>query len=247
MDYKGSVSIPGASELVEDWAVYSNGTIMKKGAVVMRGTTLGTNLNFAILGTGALADVIGVLYEEQAAVTAGDDSNAAGTNFTKRKVIVDPFSFYRAEFDQADTMAVASVTSTTQFTVTSGETNMQGGWLYCVAGTGIGELHLITTDDGSGLYTIKEAGTIAATDTLIKIVPKWHQLIKTSSDATMIGTDAAAGSGKVTVKDIWIKSDSIPLARLDPTKHSGLTGLNSDNVKFYADVIFRDHVYNTLD
>lgn len=247
MEYKGSISIPGASELVEDWAVYSNNTIMKKGAVVIRGTTLGTNLNYAILGTGALADVIGVLYEEQAAVTAGNDTNAAGTNVQLRRIITDPFAIYRAEFDQADTMAIATIDSTTTFTVTAGETNLQGAYVYAVAGTGIGTLQWITTDNASGQYTTKTAHGFGTDTTLIKIVPKWHQKIKISSDATSIGSDAAAGSGDVTVKDIWIQSNSIPLVRLNPTLHSGLTGLDTDNVKFFADIIFRNHVYNTID
>ena len=28
---------------------------------------------------------------------------------------------------------------------------------------------------------------------------------------------------------------------------SGLTGLDSRNVRFYAEIIFRNHIYNTLD
>ena len=246
MEHKGNLfGLSGL--LLEDWAVYSNSTIMLKGAVVMRGTTLGTNLNYAILGTGGLADVIGVLYEEQPDVAAGAETNADGSVFTKRQIITDPFAVFRAEFDQADTMAIATIDSTTTFTVTSGETNMQGGYVYAVAGTGIGTLQLITTDNGSGQYTTKTAHGFGTDTTLIKIVPKYHQLIKLSTDATKIGTDAAAGSGAVTVRDIWIKSNSIPLTRLNPVTHSGLTALNDDAVVFYADILFRNHVYNTLD
>lgn len=245
MEFKGSLY--AQNPIMEDWAIFGNGAALVKGAVVIRGTTNGTNINFGILGTGALADVIGVLYEAHAdAGAAGDDTNAAGTNYALRKVIIDPFAYFRAEFDQTDTMAVAAVSGAT-VTVTSGETNLQGGWLYAVSGTGAGRLALITNDNGSGDYTTKESTGWDSTTVLIKIIPKWHQLIKISANADMIGTDAAAGSGAVTVKDLWIKSDSIPLTRLNPVTHSGLTGLNTDSVKFYADILFRNHALNTID
>ena len=248
MEYiKSLYGYSSGGPLVEDWAVYGNGAAMLKGAVVIRGTTLGTNLNYAILGTGALVDVIGVLHEPHALVAAGVDTNVDGSAFTQRKIIVDPFALFRARFDPADTMVVASVGSTTTVTVTSGETNLGGGWLYGIGGTGIGRLALINTDDGSGEYTTVDAHGFAVDDTLIKIVPKWHQLIKISTNATMIGTDAAAGAGRVTVRDLWMESDSIPLRRLDPLVDSGRTGLNTDNVRFFADIVFSNHVFNLLD
>ena len=248
MEYiKSLYGYSSGGPLVEDFAVYGNGAAMLKGAAVMRGTTLGTNLNYAILASGALTDIIGVLHEAHALVAAGTDTNVDGTSYGQRKIITDPFAIYRARFDTADTMAVASVGTTTTVTVTSGETNMGGGWLYCVSGTGIGRLSLITTDDGSGEYTTAAAHGLAVNDTLIKIVPKWHQLIKISTDATMIGTDAAAGSGRVVIRDLWIQSNSIQLTRLNPLNHSGLTGLNTDNVRFYADIMFSNHVFNLTD
>lgn len=252
MEWKGSLYAQGP--IVEQVAVYGNGANIRKGAAVMRGTTLGTNLNLAILATGAASDVIGVAEEPHTNASVGGDTNAAGTVYTVRKVVIDPFAYFRAEFDQTDTMAVASVGSST-VTVSAGETGLQGGWLYAVSGSGAGRLTLIVTDDTSGVYTTKDNMSIASgaaaawdsTTVLIKIVPKWHQLVKLNTTADAIGTDAAAGQATVFVKDIWIKSDSISLARLNPLIHSGLTGLNVDNVKFYGDIIFRNHNLNTID
>lgn len=245
MEHIGSL-YGGKEPLLEQWPVYGGGSNIIAGAAVMRGTTLGTNLNFAILATGALTDIIGVLQVLDTNTSAGADTNAAGTNYTTRAVVCDPFAIYRAEYDQTDTMAVASV-SDVSVTVTSGETNMQGGYLYAVGGTGVGRLTLVTTDNGSGVYTTKEATGWDSTTTLIKIVPRAHQLVKLNSTADKIGSDAAAGSGVVTVRDIKIKADALPLQSLDPRKHSGLTGLNSQNVQFFAELIFRNHIYNTID
>ena len=126
------------------------------------------------------------------------------------------------------------------------EDNIDGGWVYAVSGTGIGILQVITAADGSTITT-KTATGWDSTTTLIKILPQWHTLVKLNSAATMIGTDAAAGSGLITILENWVEADSIGLAPLDATLHSGLTGLNNRNVKFYADIIFRNHVLNPND
>ena len=244
MEWKGSLY--AGAPILADVPVYGAAANIIKGAAVMRGTTLGTDLNFAIVATGSAVDIIGVLDEAHTNTTAGDDTNATGTNYTLRKCIIDPFALFRAEFDQDDTMAVLSSSGTT-VNVTSGETNMQGGYLYAVGGTGAGRLALVTTDNGSGAYTTKETTGWDSSTTLIKIVPKWHQLIKLSANASEIGTDAAAGSATVSVRDTWIQASSIPLQRLNPVTHSGLTGLNSVSVKFFADIIFRNHELNTID
>ena len=246
MEHIGSL-YGGKEPLMEEWPIYGDGSAIRRGAVIIRGTTNGTNINFGILGTGALTDVIGVLAEAHAdAGAAGDDTNAAGTNWTLRQLVCDPFALFRAEFDQADTMAVASASGTT-VTVTSGETNMQGGYLYAVSGTGAGRLTLVTTDDGSGAYTTKESTGWDSSTVLIKIVPRGHQLIKINATADMIGSDAAAGTGTVTIRNLKIQADSLPLQSLHPVRHSGLTGLNSRNVKIFAEIVFRNHIYNTLD
>jgi len=247
MEWIGSL-YGGKEPLIAQWPVYGAGSALARGAVLMRGTTLGTDLNFAVVGASALVDVIGVIHEEHADPgAAGDDTNAGGTNYQTRTLITDPFALWRIEFDQADTMAIASSSSTTKILVTSGETNMQGGYLYAVSGTGAGTLQLVTTDDGSGDYTTKSAHGWDTTTALIKIVPRGHQLIKISTNGVNIGTDAAAGTGRVTVSDLKIKADSLALQSLNPINHSGLTGLNGLNVKFFAEIIFSNHIYSLLD
>jgi len=235
----------GHSEIVRDYPVFGSAANIGEGAVVIRGATPGTDQPFAILGTGALTDVIGVIKETHTNSVAGDDSNTTGTNFTERMILINPFAVYRIEYDQTDTMAVASTSGTT-VTITSLEDNIDGGYLYAVGGTGIGRLaFIVTSADGS--CTTKETTGWDSTTTVIKILPLWHQLVKINAAATMLGTDAAAGTGTVTILQNYIEADSISLTRLSPVTHSGLTGLSTRNLKLFADIIFRNHVLNTLD
>jgi len=233
------------SPIIRDLPVFGAAANINEGAVVIRGATPGTDQPFAILGAGALADVLGVMAELHTNTVSGDDSNVGGTNYTRKKVIINPFAVFEAEYDQADTMAVASTSSTT-VTITSIEDNIDGGYVYAVGGTGAGRLAFITAADGSTVTT-KEATGWDSTTTLIKILPLFHQVAKFNSTQDKIGTDAAAGSAAITILENYIESDSIAKVTMNPVSHSGLTGLNSVNVKFSAEVIFRNHAFNSVD
>lgn len=241
---KFAYDLHGFQEIVRDYPVFGNAADIVEGAIVMRGATPGTNQPFAIVASGACADVIGLLKELHDYSVDGD-SNVGGTTLVNRKILINPFAVFQAEYDQTDTMAVVSSSGTT-VTITSIEDNIDGGWVYAVAGTGKGQLQFITAADGSTITT-KTASGWDSTTTLIKILPLWHQLGKLNTAGDKLGTDAAVGSAVITNLDNWIQADTIPFTKLDPTLHSGLTGLDTRNVKFYSDIIFRDHALNTID
>lgn len=241
---KFAYDLQGNSEILRDVAVYGAGVDIVEGAVVMRGATPGTNGGQAIVGAATYVDVIGVLKTLHDYSVVGD-SAIAGTSWVKHPVIINPFAVYNAEYDVDSAISVAS-SSTTTVTITSLEDNIDAGWLYAVAGTGIGRLEFLTSS-GSGTCTTKAASGWDSTTTVIKILPQWHELVDLTTAGTLIKTAAAAATGTLTVLENYIEADSIGKAPLDPTVHSGLTGLNSRNVKFSADIIFRNHVLNTLD
>ena len=105
------------------------------------------------------------------------------------------------------------------------------------------DLKIIVTGS-SKLNTFKKMGDSA--DSIFDI-GLFHQLVKINAAATMIGTDAAAGTGEVCILENYIEANSIGKATLNPKSHSGLTGLNDSAVKFFAELIFRNHFLNTLD
>lgn len=234
---KFAYDLTGAEPIIRDYPVYGAGADIVEGAVVMRGATPGTNGGQLIVGVSALVDVVGVLAELHDYSVSGD-SLIAGTAWVYRKVIINPFAVYRAQYDSTDTMAVAS-TSTTTVTVTSLEDNIDAGWLL----GNDGQLQFLTAS-AAGSATSKSASGWTSANTLLKIVPVFHQLIKINTAADKIGTDAAAGAGEVANLDNWVQARGIPLQRLDPTKHSGLT---LTDPKIFSDIVFRNHAFNTLE
>ena len=218
------------------WPVRHGGTTRNPGVCLMPGVTYGTNTGMLIASDGTGLGTAGFL-KTQLLSSAGDTSNS-GVYCNWRDVeLCHPFYVVQAEYDQADTMAIASMQSTSIVRVSSIEDDIDGGWLYCVSGTGIGELHYITTDDGTDL-TLKSASTYIAADTLIKLPPLFNRKVKLNSTYDKIGTDAAAGSWTARVIQNWMKygGSQGSWMKLDPTIHDARTGLNDKFVHFYADL-----------
>jgi hypothetical protein len=216
------------------WPVRHGGTTRNIGTLLMPGVTYGTNTGMLIAADATGLGAAGFLKTQLLAAT-GDTANT-GTYCNWRDVeLCHPFYRIEAEYDQADTMAIASMTSTSVVRVTSIENDIDGGWLYCVSGTGAGELHYITTDDATDL-TLKSVSTYVAADTLIKIPPLFNRLLKLNATYDKIGTDAAAGSWTARVVANKMKTMPGTWAHLDPTIHDALTGLDDLNVHFFAEI-----------
>lgn len=226
--------------------VFNNGTTpVKVGAAVMKGVTAATNNVMAIVATGTLADIIGVL---EAASSATDASMTATPVNNFVKACVNPFAVYLAEYSQAsaDLVTATSASSTTAINCTSIEA-MAGGWLYTVVGTGLGQLNYIVSQaGGANTLTAKSAPTVAydTTTKFLKVLPKLWETIALSGDATKLASAAAAGSGAGRVIENYMRYDGRPLVALDPTLHDALVGLNSLNAHFYSAIVFLDHAFN---
>jgi hypothetical protein len=225
--------IAGCQQIYEDIPVYGNGAAMLEGAAVVKGATAGTNQGFAILAPTGLAGVLGILGEVHALVTAGLDSKQDGTAYTFRKVLINPFAVILAEWDTG-AIAIASVVTVTP-TITSLENDIDGGWLL----GSDGQLQYITTS-ASGSCTTKTATGWTSAITVQKITPLFHATGTLNSTSTKLNQAAAAGTGKIRVKQNYIKANGLPFQKLDPTKHSGLI---LTRPVAYSDIIFTDHAY----
>lgn len=222
--------LTGAEPIVRDIPVYGNGAAIVDGALVMRGATPGTNQGFAILAASGWAGAIGVIQETHALVSAGADSKQDGTAYTFRKVVINPWAVYRAQYDTG-AIAVASTSSTT-VTITSLEDDIDGGWLF----GNDGQLQYITTAS-AGSCTTKSATGWTSANTVQKVLPMFHLFGTLDTTAVKLNHAAAVGSGLLANLDNWVEARGIPRQRLDPTKHSGLT---LTSVRLFSDVHFRD-------
>lgn len=231
------LDVTGHEPVLYKLPVYAASAALVSGSGLMPGVTAETDLGTAILTTGAGADFIGICKE---AVSTSVDCAVNGTAWKFADVeISDRYSVLQLDYDQSDTMAVASTSGTT-VTITSLEDNIDTSWLYS---TVTKTLFFIDTS-ASGSCTTKTATGWTSADTVIKILRIFHPLVKLNSAATGLGTDAAAGSWTVCVLENWFEDTGYPLQMLDPTKHNGITLVNP---RFYSKLIVRNTCGHTID
>lgn len=247
----------GAPDQVSLYEIDGALTDVQAGAVVMPGVTDETNRSSLIVASGAAADAVGILVEKHESDATTDHDPEAGTIFGASQREVEEFMpgcEVSAELaDDADNdVDVASATSTV-ITITSLEDDIDGSWVYVRAGTGIGQLGYIKAS-ASGNFTLKNATGLTTLDNTSKVLilrRKFHQLVElngTTNPATKIASTAAAGSLPWRVLKNEFKCDGFSgWVQLDPTKHHGLTGLNSRHVVFRQILSPADTLRNPLD
>jgi hypothetical protein len=216
-------------------------TSIAQGAIVMPGVTADTDLGTVILGTTAIADAVGFLRAPYT-YSATNTSNPGGTQYVFVEVeLCDQYQPVMVEYDQTDTLAVASTSGTT-VTITSLTADIDGSWLYAVSGTGAGELAwCVSTASGSAVT--KTATGWDSTTTCIKIMKIGHQLVKINSAGTKIGTDAGDGSWTVAILENWVEYNG-KMEQLDPTKHDNVTFTNP---RFYSKLFVRNTIGHTTE
>lgn len=234
---KLSYNMYGGQTVLKKIPIYGAGTSIVEGAIVMRGATPGTNQGFGIVAASGLAGVLGLLTTKDTNTVAGADSKQDGTAYTKYQVIINPDAVYRADYVAPATAAIAvASTSTTTVTITSLEDDIDGGWLY---GSDY-QLQYLTAS-ASGSATSKTATGWTSATKVAKIYPQFHKLINLNTAADSLSGAAAAGTGKASVIENYIRDVSIPTQALDPTKHSGVTFTSTTTIM--ADIIFKDHAF----
>lgn len=232
----------GRDPVVVKVPVSAASTAIVQGALIMPGVTADTDLGLFVLGASAAADALGVI---RGPFAVADNASVLGTKWTLADVeLFDQYTPVMVEYDQSDTMAVASNSGTT-LTITSLEDNIDTSWFYAVSGTNSGKLSFLVSS-ASGSATQKTAMGYASDTTGIKILRLGHQVAKLNTAGTKIGTDAAAGTWTVCILENYIDApqNGIQMALLDPTKHDDLT-LTSP--RFYAKLLVRNTAGHTID
>lgn len=229
-----------------DVTVRHGGTTVSAGALVMRGATAETNKGMVIVGAPAYADAIGILLEE--ALSSVTDSNADGTAEIRRKVAIAPSGTMMVEYSQAaaDDVAVTSSSGTT-ITVGSLEDDIDGGFILVVNSTNSNLQLRLLTASAAGSATMKSAlsTNLTSSDNIIKILPRYHQLVDLNTAATRVLTAAAAGTGRLCVVENYIQDVDIPLRPLSPLTDSPRT--LSSRGKIFAEVTMQNSAFFPFD
>lgn len=206
------------------------GSDIQAGAMVKQGATAsgdtGDNYGCAVLSDETGADALGALVALHDYSEVGDSETFSGGDHVMAQV--DPFypgCQVAVEYDLTDTMAIASMESTTAVRVASIESGLSGGWLYVYSGTGAGQLLFVKYSDDTDM-NLKSAPTtalVAADSTLVKIPPLFHPVHNLIANMTKFGTDAAAGTWTARILRNQIKYDGQEgWIDLDPGLHHNL-------------------------
>ncbi len=233
-------------------AMDGNATDIVEGAVVIKGSTDEQDRGCGIVGSGACADAIGILQELHDVDEVGklDTTMEDGLIYTRRKVMPFlPGCIVAAEYDQASTIIMSASVSSTTATHASLEDDIDGGWIYIVSGTGIGQLMYIKTS-AAATATYKSASTVTCvtSDTYIKILPAFHPLLAVNTAADKLASQAAAGGLLwMVLKSQFSLRGEEGWTDLDPTVHHNFMGGGLDviGIKFRSLLAPRDTVFNS--
>ncbi len=206
------------------------GSDIQAGAMVMPGVTTagsgGDDGGCIVLADETAADAVGVLVALHDYSVVGDSDTYTGVAQVWAEV--DPFypgCLVAVEYDLTDTMAIASMQSTTQVRVTSMEDAASGAWLYVYSGTGVGQLLYVIYNDDTDLF-LKSAPTtalVAADSTLVHIHPLFWKAHNIKATMDKLVTDAAAGTWYATTLRNQMKYDGQEgWIDLDPGLHHNL-------------------------
>lgn len=216
---------------------------LKVGSMLMPGITAETDLGTLIVNTAASNDnAIGVLAEPFSYASSGSAlvdgtvdwfASAGGSDivYPSRQVnLFDTLTMVKVDYDLTSYASVVSDVAGT-ITITNLEDNIDTSFLYCAAGTGIGQIGFIKTSAaGSCALTSDLTTPLDNTSKVVKILRLFHTLavwtVPSATSATKLGTTAAAGTGRIINLQNYISQNGASV-RLNPKSHHNIQGLNA--------------------
>lgn len=162
-------------------------------------------------------------------------------------IIVDNPKIWRIDYDMAaaNDASVLSYTSPT-ITVTACDDNLDGSWVYCNSGTGVGQLRYIKGANTT-TFTLNTALTTAADSTtdivLIRNIGRPTDGMALDSTFSMIATVLAetSSTGMIVLKN-FTSGASLGIRDLNITDNPDLEadGLDGRGIGFFSHIIFAD-------
>ena len=263
--------LTGAEPIIRDVPIY-DATDIANGEFLMRATSSEVRPNFIsgyINGSAEMVNGLGICNETITTTSTadfGDHVSTVATTSTKAissiantvtignrygKAIINPFAVYLTEVDQGTNSYITAVAATTTTYTDTVEDEFSGGWMYvCKAPTtsiaaNRGQLRYISADAGSA-YTLLTAITTTAAEKVIKIVPNGHNLIALDATGTMtscLTTQVAPDEVGFRNIESYVGGPNKPLEPLRQPVHDGI---KDDSLRFYNDLIIKDHLYNSM-
>lgn len=248
--------VPGQTMLVKTlpaqgtmlMPVNGSGVDVPAGTLLMKGTGAGSDtasLSTLIPVTASSnAHVVGVLGDLHKFSVVGDATTQTLKNwypgFASQNVpshdvdLIDTVHMVRVPYSLSSTgISVTSVSgSDLVYNIGTVEANLDGGFIYINAGSGVGQLGFIKASATNTSISIISALTTVGTSSskLIKILPLFYDTpiwkVNSTTFGTMLDTTGAAGTGRAVVLGNFISVNGVE-SRLDPKAYHNSQGLNS--------------------
>ena len=219
----------------------TNGSGLKWGT---DGSSTSTCAMIPVADTGA--DIFAVINQAMTAAQAATNVQTP-VIYQAQMALVDNPKIFRIDYDMAaaNDADVSSSTSTI-VTVAACDDNLDGSWLYCNSGTGIGQLRYVKGANTT-TFTVNTAFTTTPDSTtdiiLIRNVGRPTAGMALDTAFSMIATvlDETSSTNMIVLKN-FVNGASTGNRELDITLNPFLEtdGLNSRGVGFHAHVIFAD-------
>ena len=236
-----SYDLTGAEPIIRDMITESGTYVNGQWAAV--GKSDGNALGFMVTGAAlTLSGFVGLFNED---ITATSDIDTPTLSLAK--VVVNPFTVWRAVYDQTVLITAAGAGPTFTCGSNLGDPAMGGCWLYRVGGAGAGELDLVedsSVSSTTATVVCANTSTTAFTSASTFIIIQGQGSRCLYLGATKLSTHVDTNSDNVGTGGIpafvfgnFLQTAGRPPKRLS-TGDVGLTGLNATGV----DAVFSSDV-----
>ena len=250
--------------------VSGNGSNIPAGTLMITGYTAATDKGVAIPADSTAGasthTLIGVLAEKHIYANCGDALTQTlgywydgfgglvlSTAPSHKIELADTSVILSVDYaiSTATAIAIASATSTV-LTISTLEADLDGGFVYVNAGTGIGQLEFIKSSASNTAITVASAmgTTCDNTSTLIRVYPNFYSTpvwkVNSTTAPTLIDSTGGAGTGRAVVLGSYIVRNGLD-QRLDPKGFHNTTGLNSlSSLRFYSHVQLQNTIFHPV-
>lgn len=251
--------VTGAEPILRDIPVYA-AAALAKGQVMCSGP-VATEVNDGraiAADDDVLSNIIGVLNEDVTAANALAVLATGVENFAK--IIINPFAVWLTKYDTSATYAITETAgSATGLVLTAadlGDNNQAGFWGYVRSGTGAG--NLICGASPTAATSMNACSTLQGTlksvaigDTFCQLYPRYTatvvggnvDLASTAAAGSLLKPqNATSGAGAALVLENYVQTDNRPMEMLKISRHNGINLASENNVQFYGDVFFAEHL-----
>jgi len=253
----------------------ATGLLLKGSVVSLITANTGTGTYFGLTSAADTAQAkkaLGPLLISDAFASADKENNAqnstahrmgtsgipnrgalTGYNWLPSCINSDQLNFILYDATTVNVCTGVSASTGTAVTVTAAEASVAGAWIFStdsaasIVNTYTGSLRYVSAiSAATGTFGLTTAMNVSTDSALLVIRPVNHRLTQLDTTGRFLMSTSAAGAGvSLHIYENYINHANAPMTALRFWVHDGLDGLNVKSARFYAEVMYLNHVYRS--